>query len=542
MKKFYAFLLALGFIFWSCEDDDFVAPDATPDPDPITYTSGTANFANYVAVGNSLTAGYSDLALFIDGQTASYPNMLAENFALAGGGNFTIPFMADNLGGATLGGVPILGNRLILDFSTGDPLPIPVEGQGTTEITNTLTGPFNNMGVPGAKSYHLLAQGYGNVAGVQAGLANPYYARFASSPTATVLGDAVAQNPTFFTLAIGANDILGYATSGGDGVDQTGNSDATTYGSNDITDPTLFFGTLDFILQNLTAGGADGVIANIHDVTSIPYFTVVPYAPLDPSNPDFGPQIPLLNSIFGALNQIFTALGATERIIVFSETAASPVVIKDEDLADLSATIAGGLLSDLPAFEAFIGQFGLPPQFAQPVANLLGATYGQARQATADDLIVFPSATVIGTVNPETAENLVLAGLPADLADQFSVEGVSLPLEDKWVLTPEEQQAVQTALDSYNQTIATLAQEYDLAFVDCNAFLKDISENGFTLSDGSVLTGDFGTGGGFSLDGVHPSPRGYALFANIFVEAINAKYGSNLPGVEPLDYTGLYIN
>ena len=193
MKKFYAFLLAFGILFWSCEDDDFVVPDI-PDPDPITYTSGSANFSNYVSVGNSLTAGLSDAALFVDGQTASYPNMLAGNFALAGGGNFTIPFMADNLGGLTLGGMPISGNRLFLDFSSGSPTPTPVAGQGMTEVSNVLTGPFNNMGVPSAKSYHLLAPGYGNVAGVSMGLANPFFARMASSPDATILGDEEAQH------------------------------------------------------------------------------------------------------------------------------------------------------------------------------------------------------------------------------------------------------------------------------------------------------------------------------------------------------------
>ena len=120
MKKIL-WLFAFGGLFLlSCSDDDVVV-DQIPDPDPIVYTSGTANFSNYVAVGNSITAGYSDAALFIAGQTNSYPNMLAENFALAGGGDFNIPFMADNLGGATLGGQPILGNRLILDFSSGSP-------------------------------------------------------------------------------------------------------------------------------------------------------------------------------------------------------------------------------------------------------------------------------------------------------------------------------------------------------------------------------------------------------------------------------------
>jgi hypothetical protein len=46
----------------------------------------------------------------------------------------------------------------------------------------------------------------------------------------------------------------------------------------------------------------------------------------------------------------------------------------------------------------------------------------------------------------------------------------------------------------------------------------------------------FVTGGTFSLDGVHPSPRGYALIANKFIEAINAKYGSNLNGVNIGNY------
>lgn len=500
MKKLIALLAFLGIFFVSCsDDDDFVAvPD--PDPDPIEYTSGTANFSNYVAVGNSLTAGFSDAALFIDGQTASYPNMLATQFALAGGGSFNIPFMADNLGGVTLGGNPILGNRLFLDFSSGDPLPTEVEGTGTTEITNTLSGSFNNMGVPGAKSYHLVAPGYGNVAGVAAGLANPYFARFASDPNTTVIADAAVQNPTFFTLLIGSNDILSYATSGGSGVDQTGNLDPSTYGGNDITDPTAFAGIYDGLLQTLTANGANGAVANIHDVTSIPFFTTVPHnpVPLDAATAD------LLNSAYAAYNgglaqlQLGGAISAEElarRTISFSEGETNAVVLIDEDLTDLTG-------------------------FNPALINM--------RQATEDDLLVFTSQTIIGTLaNPN---------------DPTSINGVAVPLEDQWVLTPEEQEAVATATAAYNQTIEALATQYDLALIDCNSFLKDVAENGFQLSDGSIVTDTYATGGGFSLDGVHPSPRGYALVANLFINAINAKYGSNLPEVDPLEFTGLYVN
>ncbi len=527
MKKIVTLLACFGLVFVSCSDDDDAGVLPPVDPPAIEFTAGSADFSNYVSVGNSLTAGFSDAALFIDGQTASYPAMLSSNFALVGGGEFNIPFMADNLGGATLGGTPILGNRLFLSFSSGSPIPTPVSGMGATEISNVLSGSFNNMGVPGAKSFHLIAPGYGNLQGVPTGAANPYFARFASTPNTTVLADAAVQNPSFFSLWIGNNDILSYATSGGAGVDQTGNPDPSTYGGNDITDPMAFAGVYDALLQTLTANGAGGVVANIPDVTSIPFFTTVPHAPLDPTNPAFGPQIPTLNQNFTLLNQVFAFLQVPERSITFSETGPSALVIKDESLTDLSAQITQVLLAN-----------GVD----QGTAAVTGFLYGQARQATPDDLIVFTSQTVIATLNQEAFATLQGLGLPPESAGQLAINGVTFPLEDQWVLTPTEQTAVATAVTAYNQTIAALAMQYDVALVDANAYLRDvISADGQTLADGSVVTDTYGTGGGFSLDGVHPSPRGYALLANLFVDAINTKYGSNLPGVNPLEFTGLYI-
>ncbi len=128
MKKYFALLPILGLLLTACEEDSPIVKD---EPTPIEYTAGSADFTKYVAVGNSLTAGFSDNALFRDGQEASFPNMLAANFALVGGGEFTIPYMADNLGGATIGGendangdgVPDIGNRLILAFAHTAPAP-----------------------------------------------------------------------------------------------------------------------------------------------------------------------------------------------------------------------------------------------------------------------------------------------------------------------------------------------------------------------------------------------------------------------------------
>ena len=183
------------------------------------------------------------------------------------------------------------------------------------------------------------------------------------------------------------------------------------------------------------------------------------------------------------------------RTIAFQAGAGNAVVILDEDLTDLTG-------------------------FNPALINM--------RQATAEDLVVLTARSFIGTLaNPQ---------------DPTSINGVAVPLADQWVLTPEEQEAVVTATAAYNQTIAALAQTYDLGLVDANTYLSTVATTGVTLGDGSVVTAQYGTGGGFSLDGVHPAPRGYALLANEFIAVIEAKYGAELPAVDPLAYTGLYIN
>lgn len=524
----YILLSALLVVFVSCNDDDY---DYNPAPEPLPeLIAGSADFSNYVAVGASFTAGFMDNALFIAGQESSFPNILAEKFAHAGGGNFEQPLMNDNIGGFLAGGNVASGPRLYFDGEK----PVGLSATPTTEITTHLSGPFNNYGIPGAKSFHLGIPGYGAL--------NPYFGRMASSTSATVLGDAIAQNPTFFTLSeIGGNDVLAYATSGGSGIYQEGNLDPSTYSGNDITDPNVFAASFEAAVSALTKNGAKGVVTNVPYITSLAHFTTVPYNPLTPENPSFGPQVPTLNKIFGALNQIFEAIDPS-RVITFSETTASAVIIKDEDLTDISAQIEGALNAN-PTFPSFVAQFGVPAQAAPMLANLLATTYGQARQATADDLLVLPSSSVIGTVNMTAVQGFMAQGLPQELAGQFSVEGVTLPLADKWVLTPEEQSDVKTATDLYNQTIEAIAQKYDLAVVDFKTILQTASTTGF--SDGDfIFTTSLATGGLISLDGVHLTSRGYAVMANAFLKAIDETYGSNFiaagHNANPGDYPTTY--
>ena len=490
--KFMIGLLAIGLVSCEPEFENAVTDEGF-------YDAGDADFSNYVSLGNSLTAGYADGALYMSGQEDSYPNIMAEQFGFVGGGDFTQPLTSDNFGGLLYGGVQITGNRLVLSADeNGNPFPTPLDGTPTTDVTTSATGPFNNMGVPGAKSFHLVTPGYGSVAGVANGTANPWFARFATSESTTVLADAVSLNPTFFSLWIGNNDILGYATSGGSGVDQTGNFDPSTYGGNDITDPNVFAAAYSAQVDALVAGGAKGVLLNIPDVTSIPYFTTVPTRsiPLDAATAGaVNAQFALYNGALGQLvaGGFISAEEAAIRAINFIEGVNYPIMT-DDDLTDVTAILIGA---------------GLDPQTA--------ALLGQLRQVKSDDIVILPASSVLGTT--------------PDPSNPTGVVGVSIPLQDVFVLTSTEKARVDTAAQSFNAIIEGLAAANDLGYVDARAVLAEVASTGHAFN-GGVMTNAYVTGGCFSLDGIHLTPRGYALCANSIIDVVNSTYNASVPKVD----------
>jgi hypothetical protein len=329
-------------------------------------------------------------------------------------------------------------------------------------------GPFNNLGVPGARSFHLLAPGYGNLSNLSLGLANPYAVRLTgSTPNASIIELALAQSPSFVSLWIGANDVLSYSTSGGS--------------NGALTPQATFDASMDAIAGALSTTGAQGVMANIPYVTDIPFFTTIPHNP-----------VPLDAATAGALNSGYAAynggiaqvgsLGAisaeevAQRTISFS-AGQNAVVIEDEALTDLSA-------------------YGLP----------------NYRQATENDLVVILAASFIGTL--------------ADPNNPNSVNGIGVPLADNWVLTETEVNEVKSATDLINGKISSIASELGYAHFDANdmfqrIFSGDVTYNSFNPNASLVF------GGMISLDGVHPTSRGYAIIANEIMKAIDETYGSN---------------
>ncbi|MDJ0646298.1 MAG: G-D-S-L family lipolytic protein [Flavobacteriaceae bacterium] len=492
-KYKYLLILLLSFGFIACEIDDTIEPNLPPEAVLPPLNTNGLDFSNYVALGASFTGGFTDGALFIAGQQNSFPYILSQQF---GNATFTQPLMNDNIGGLLFNGAPMADGSFGPRFFFDGAGPATLPGTPTTEVFAGTPGPYNNMGVPGAKSFHLLFDGYGNPANLATATANPYFVRMASSPTATMLGDAMAQNPSFFTLSeIGGNDVLGYALSGGDGT----NPITPSAGPPGVG----FDQTFGFIVATLTSGGARGVVTNVPYITDLPNFTAIPYDFLDPDDPRIGPalvpQIDALNQqLYGPLDNIFTAFGEPDRINLLSPTSANPLLIHDEDAIDRSAEITAALT----------------PQLGAQTAAAFGAIFGKARQATANDLILLASATIIGTE---------AAGVPAPV----NVNGISFPLPDNLVLLPSEQDEIRDATDAYNLTIGAVADgNPNVALVDLNAILTEASTTGVMFDD-FTLTTSLVTGGLVSLDGIHLTAKGYALMANKFLEAIDDEFGTN---------------
>ncbi len=494
------YLIALLFGLFSCaqELDENPFPSTQVVEEPVMSTSGSADFSNFVAMGNSLTAGYQASALFTEGQNNSLPSIIHSQLGDFGSATFVQPTINSENGysGMTADGT-VLG-RLRLQGTPPAPRPVISNAASLPSPLNPSfnyegsTSSLNNFGVPGILLGQALIPQTGDwsLLGLDPRV-SPYYARFASAPgSSTLLGDMMSAGPTFFMFWLGNNDVLGYATGGASG-------------SVPLTSQDAFAFQYGLIMSTLTANpNVKGIVGNIPDVTSIPFFKAVPWnaIPLDESTAT------LSNGGYAAYNGgLQAALGAgiisqaeyDLRVINFA-AGQNGFVIEDNELTDV-ATLTGG-------------QIPIP----------------QYRQTNSADLITLTAGSVLGTL--------------ADPNNPASVRGVGVALGDQYVLTTAEQEEIADAISGFNATIETQVSNYSdqVALADVNMALSTFSNTGFGVYNGVTITPNFvPPTGAFSEDGVHPNSRGYAFTANVFIEAINAKFGSDIPLVNIGKYAGV---
>jgi lysophospholipase L1-like esterase len=106
--------------------------------------------------------------------------------------------------------------------------------------------------------------------------------------------------------------------------------------------------------------------------------------------------------------------------------------------------------------------------------------------------------------------------------------------------------AIENARTAYNATVAAVATANTarVALADVNASFAALTTAGATIGNNITLTPNINPPTGiYSEDGIHPNTRGYAFMANIFIDAINAKFGATIPKANYAMYsaTGLPI-
>jgi len=228
--------LLLGVI--ACHNDELFRPVTIQPVNPL--------FTRYVSLGNSITAGYQSAGINDSTQVQSYANLLA--------GRMQTPFFMPLMNRP--GCAPPIDT---LFRASGTPHRVGGGTATTCALRKTQPVPppyINDVAVPGAE----VRDGTSNLD--TASNPNALTTFFLGGMTQTQMMDVV--NPTFVTVWLGNNDVLGAATYAADAGDTT-----------KITDSTLFANRYKAVLDSIDATPASGkgVLIGVANVTLIPFFS-----------------------------------------------------------------------------------------------------------------------------------------------------------------------------------------------------------------------------------------------------------------------------
>jgi lysophospholipase L1-like esterase len=476
----------------------------------LSPTPGTGNLGNlvpagtainYVAIGNSLTAGFQSGAVVANETQYAYPTQLARQLGLSfgdGAGQYQyMQFPTD-------GGI---GGRLRIMQFNSPTAPVTASATLGTAPTNVgLARPFNNLGIPGSLLRDMqpsatdplyLARFGPNVA------ANPLYNPFfgavlrSNALGRTVVDQAARLNPNLVTIWIGNNDVLGYASSGG-----ASGTNFLTLAANPMaapapTETAVFTAQFNALMDSCVRRmpNAKFIVGNIPDVLAAPYFT--------------------------AINQ---AVRASLRNAVPAQL--QPVV----------AQLTGRPFAEFPN--------GLPIRSS--------AAPGGIRRVTDEDFILLSAQTSIAP-----AITMLLGQIAANpaMAQQTLLTSPAQATLNAVILDADEQAVARRATTEFNNAIGAAVNRYSTdnkaILFDANAIVNRIRTQGYPFQGqstapngqvvGNVLTFAYISGGFFSLDGIHPSSRGYGAVTNEMIQLINEKFGADIPRLNLIDIPGLPV-
>jgi len=443
--KNYIYIAAIGLtVLASCKKTAFEERERT---------NGKANFKHYISVGNSLTQGFQDGGLYAEGQSMSYPSIIAKQMAKVQPNmdDFLQPIAAGKGSGYMHLGIV---NGALKPINSTDPSGYQENVSWSSWGTAEKSLKYNNLGIAGVKLVQCVNLSANDrminpviLGGITSSLltqeGNPY-ARFMDFGEPSLLGTPIAylehvkkSNATFFTNWLGNNDVLGYVANGGVSNVIGSTTLNVSVDLNALSDLNEFEQKYDSITKAFYDMGASGISATIPNVTSIPYVTTFTLSKLK----------------------------------------------ADYNYTDVWITENDG---------------------------------SSVRKATDEDYILLGASSSISAGVGHSMTNPFLNGNVLDRDEVSLAKNHTLAL---------------------NNIIRTIASKYGYPVVDMFTYMDNLSA-GFTF-DGIDMNAQYIQGGTFSLDGIHPNPRGYAVVANEFIRVINAHYESNIPKVSIGNYRGV---
>jgi hypothetical protein len=350
-------------------------------------------------------------------------------------------------------------------------------------------GPYQNLAVPSTSSYHVIDKAFSSK--------STYFKNLSSKDDNSILDEVVAQKDrTFFSIWIGGNDLVQYSSQGGLGVVRKADDPISSYNpivtqpdgskltTRDLTAPETFDKIYSELVDKFMEGGSQGILASLSNVIDLPFFTAIPSQSItltqkeaDQLNLTYKAYNKSLERIANPAPELKTEI--EKRKIVFKAGDHNGAVIIDEDLT---------ALDKLPKY----------------------------RQANSEDIILL------------TAKN--------GMTDASVKLGTKNPMDDQYVLIPSEIKNINDVTRAYNNTIKRIADEKKLAYVNLDSIMNQLKSPEGLVHEGVKYTSQL-TGGFFSMDAL-PNGRGNAFMCNEFIKAINIRYKTKIPLVNPNSYQG----
>jgi hypothetical protein len=485
LKVLFALLVGLALTTVGCGDDG--ASNNADQPKPLR--PGTYNAARHASIGISLTAGFMNNSFYDDvagGARFSYDAQLSRAvFGAAADTLYRYPIIANpGLGGALFdttvaGNVRLVSNRVeLLGVVAGSPSTnINLNTANPVPTNATLARPYNNLGIPGSLAQDQLNNRFDT-------LPSPFFRSIfrQSAFGATGVRQAINLLPRdttakLITLWTGPNEVLGYVTSGG----------ATS-----LYPYPLFQSQYDTILAQLRAAHptAKIIVMNIPNVASIPFATF---------------------------------LGNNARAVATARGLNRVCYMRGNTLDSISTGEIGDVTRFMYLLPGGVGVTGI----GSATAGSSGILW-RSLLATINNTRLLSRQTAL-----TIAELAGVSGIPT--LDTTAIVGSARnPIPNQYVLDQAEIATANSAVNQFNGWINSKASAANNIFlVDVNAvFTSIVTQNGITSPDGELLKADFLTGGIFTLDGVHPGPKGHALVANLMIPIIEQQFGASIPAIK----------